>query len=106
MTDKIVAFSTAPSQEEAARIARHLVDRRAAACVTVVPGVTSVYRWQGAVEENSEWLLIIKTRRECLDRLRQELATVHSYQVPELVALAIVDGLPDYLDWLDRETAG
>ena len=105
MTDKIAAFSTAGSAEEAGRIARHLVDRRVAACVTVIPGVTSVYRWKGAVEQSAEWLLLIKTRRDLMDALRTELRAVHSYEVPELIALPVVDGLPAYLAWVDTEVS-
>jgi periplasmic divalent cation tolerance protein len=103
MTDKIVVLSTASSEEEARRIARQLVEQRLAACVNLLPGVASVYQWQGAVEEATEWMLLIKSSRPLLDRLRVELERLHSYQVPEVVALTIVDGSPAYLAWLDRE---
>jgi periplasmic divalent cation tolerance protein len=105
MTDKIVVFNTCSSEEEAARVARHLVENRAAACVSIIPQIASVYRWEGAVEQSTEWLLVIKTRRDLFARLSAELRRVHSYQVPELIALPVVDGLPDYLAWLDKETA-
>lgn len=104
MTDKIAVLSTCDSAEQAGRIARHVVQLRLAACVNIVPGVTSVYRWKGAVEEASEWLLIIKTRRELFDRLRAEIERLHSYEVPEVVALPIVDGAGAYLRWLAAET--
>jgi periplasmic divalent cation tolerance protein len=103
MTDKIVVLSTCASAEEAAKIARHLVENRLAACVTIVPQVRSIYRWKGVVEDASEWLLIVKSRRGLVERLSAEIARLHSYQVPEVVALPLVDGSPAYLNWLDRE---
>ena len=105
MTDKVVVFSTCGSAEEAGKVASALVEARVAACVNIVPGIRSVYRWKGAVEEAEEWLLVIKTRRELVSRLMVELRKVHSYEVPEAVALPIVEGLPEYLDWLDAETS-
>ena len=105
MTDKIVVLSTCGSPEEAARLARRLVETRAAACVNILPGVSSVYRWKGAVEEAQELLLVIKTRRPLLERLISELRAVHSYEVPEVVALPVVDGLDSYLAWIDEETS-
>ncbi|MEZ5400833.1 MAG: divalent-cation tolerance protein CutA [Bryobacteraceae bacterium] len=104
MTDKIVVFSSCGSKEEGARLARQLVEQRLAACVSILEGVTSVYRWQGAIEEAAEVLLVIKTRRELFEQLREELRAMHSYQTPEVLAMPVVDGLPAYLDWLDRET--
>jgi periplasmic divalent cation tolerance protein len=104
MTDKILVFSTCGSVEEARRVARGLVESRAAACVNIVPGVQSIYHWQGAVEESSEWLLVVKSSRANFERLKSELRKIHSYQVPEIVAVAIVDGAEDYLEWLERET--
>lgn len=100
MTDKIVALSTCGSAEEAAAVARGLVERRLAACVNIVPGVRSIYRWQGAVEDAAEWLLVIKTTRGRFPDLAAELRRLHSYEVPELVALPVLDGLEPYLDWL------
>jgi periplasmic divalent cation tolerance protein len=103
MTDKVVALTTAGSMEEARRIAHHLVETRVAACVTFAPGVTSVYRWKGAVEEAGEVLLVIKSRRDLFARLEAELRRVHSYEVPELILLPVVEGAAPYLDWLDGE---
>ncbi len=103
MTDKTVVLSTCAGAEEAERIARHLVEKRLAACVTIVPQVRSIYRWKGVVEDAPEWLLIVKSRRGLVERLSAEIASLHSYQVPEVVALPIVDGAPAYLNWLDRE---
>jgi periplasmic divalent cation tolerance protein len=103
MTDKIVVLSTCGSSDEARKLARHLVETRVAACVNVVPGVYSVFHWEGKVDESAEWLLVIKSTRERLQALRIELQKMHSYVVPEVVALPIVDGSSDYIEWIGRE---
>jgi periplasmic divalent cation tolerance protein len=103
MTDKIVVHSTCGSEEEAVRIAKRLVEARIAACVNLIPRVRSFYRWQGKVEDSAEWLLVIKTSRERFSALRTVLEAAHSYELPELIALPIVDGSPAYLAWLDSE---
>lgn len=105
MTDKIVVFSACGTADEAALVARRLIERRVAACVNIVPGVRSIYRWQGAIEDASEWTLMIKTRRSLFERLKHELEQVHSYQTPEIIAVPVVEGSVAYLDWIDRETA-
>jgi periplasmic divalent cation tolerance protein len=103
MTDKIVVLSACPSQEEAAKLGRQLVERRLAACVSLAPGARSIYRWQGAVVETDETLLIIKSSRELFRQLKAELAKMHSYEVPEIIALPVVDGAESYLNWMERE---
>ncbi len=105
MTDKIVILSACDSQEQAARLARHLVEMRLAACVNIVAGVRSVYRWKGAIEDATEWLLVIKSRRDLFSAIRTEIAKMHSYEVPELLALPVVEGSDGYLAWMDRELA-
>ena len=105
MSDKIVVLSTCGSAEEAASIARALVERRLAACVNIVPGVRSVYRWKGAVEEAGEWLLIVKSSQALFERLEEELRRMHSYETPEIVALPVVAGSASYLEWLSAELA-
>jgi periplasmic divalent cation tolerance protein len=99
MTDKIVVISTCEAEEEARRLARALVEAQLAACVNIVPGMRSVYRWKGAVEEANEFLLVIKTSRELFDEVRLTLERLHSYEVPEAIALPIVDGAEGYLEW-------
>lgn len=103
MTDKIVVFTTCDSPEAAAGLARRLVEARVAACVNIVPGITSVYHWQGKIEEAGEWLLLIKSSRELFEDLQRELAAAHTYEVPEVLALPVIDGSAGYLDWLQRE---
>jgi periplasmic divalent cation tolerance protein len=103
MTDKIVVLSACDSEEQATRLARHLVELRLAACVNIVAGARSVYRWKGAMEEAAEWILVIKSRRDLFSSLRSEIAKIHSYEVPELLALPVVEGAESYLAWMDRE---
>ena len=89
---------------EARRIAAALVKERLAACVNVVPGVTSVYRWKGKVEASRETLLVIKSRAALSKRLEARVRALHSYSVPEIVTLPIVSGSPDYLRWVREST--
>jgi periplasmic divalent cation tolerance protein len=105
VTDKIVVFSTCSTIEEAERIAQRLVNKRLAGCVNIIGRARSVYRWRGAVEQTSECILIIKSRRDLFDSLRVELEKAHSYEVPEVIALTVVDGAAGYLHWLDGELA-
>ncbi|MBN8737727.1 MAG: divalent-cation tolerance protein CutA [Xanthomonadales bacterium] len=104
MSTPLLCLSTCPDADTAARIARTLVEERLAACVNRLPGVVSTYRWQGGIHEDAEVLLVIKTTRGCFATLRDRLVALHPYEVPELVALEIAEGLPAYLDWLARET--
>ena len=105
MTDKIVVLSACDSEEQAARLARHLVEQRLAACVNILPGARSIYRWKGAIEDASEWLLVIKSRRDLFSAIRTEIGKMHTYEVPELLALPVVEGAESYLAWMDRELA-
>ena len=103
MTDKIVVLSTCGSADEAERLARELVAQHAAACVNIVAPVRSIYRWKGKIEDASEWLLIVKTNRASFDRLRAALEAAHSYELPEVLALPVVAGSPNYLRWIEGE---
>ena len=100
MTDKRVVLTTAGSPEEARRIAHALVERRLAACVTVSSPVQSVYRWKGEIETAQEHQLVIKTTEAAFSRLRQALAELHSYEVPECILIRIEDGSAEYLKWI------
>ena len=101
MTDKRVVLTTAGSAEEALRIARALVERRLAACVNIVPKIESIYRWQGKVEEAQEYLLLVKTTENAFLRLSEALKELHSYELPECIAVTVTDGSLPYLKWVD-----
>jgi periplasmic divalent cation tolerance protein len=101
MTDKIVVFSTCASREEAEKLARLVVEQGLAACASIVPGVRSYYRWQGAVETAEEHLLVIKSARRQFDSLTAAIERAHSYEVPEVLALSVVAGSAPYLAWLE-----
>jgi periplasmic divalent cation tolerance protein len=103
MTDKIVVINTCGAEEDAERLARKLVDDRLAACVTVISPVKSFYRWDGAVTNTSEWLLLIKTSRPLFAQVKAALESSHAYEIPEIIALPVVEGSTDYLAWLDAE---
>jgi periplasmic divalent cation tolerance protein len=100
MTDRRIVLSTAGSGDEARKLARHLVEHQLAACVNIVPHIESIYRWQGKVESSQEWLLLIKTTAERFAAVRDAIRELHTYDLPECVALTIEDGSPDYLQWL------
>jgi periplasmic divalent cation tolerance protein len=102
--DTIVVLITTPSREDAESIGRYLVESRLAACVNILPGMTSIFRWEGKLCEEAESLLIVKTRSEQFDRLSQEVRARHRYTVPEIIALPIVQGSQDYLDWIQQCT--
>ena len=105
MSEKVVALLiTAPDEETGRRIARTLVEERFAACVNVVPGVTSIYRWRGAVEEASEVMLVAKTRAERAPALAARVRALHPYELPEVVALPVTDGSRAYLRWVVAES--
>ena len=105
MTDKIVVLCTCDSDELARRVARELVEQRLAACANILPGARSVYRWKDQIEDAEEFLLIIKSRRLLFDQLRAAIEKLHTYEIPEIIALPIVDGSESYLAWLDHELA-
>jgi periplasmic divalent cation tolerance protein len=102
MTDKRIVLSTAGSEEEARRIARHLVEEQLAACVNIVPQIESIYRWQGRVESSQEWLLIIKTTSERFASVRDAIRELHSYELPECIAISVEDGSAAYLEWIGQ----
>ncbi len=103
MTDKIVVLTTCDSEKHAEKLARHLLEQRVAACVNILPKSRSIYRWKEKVEETAEWVLIIKSRRDLFAALRAEIQKLHTYEVPELIALPVVDGCEAYLAWLDAQ---
>jgi periplasmic divalent cation tolerance protein len=104
MTDKRIVLSTTGSEDEARKIARELVERRLAACVNILPPVESIYRWRGKIETGREWLLLIKTTAERFTAVNDTIRELHSYELPECIAIEIEDGSPEYLRWLSDST--
>jgi len=104
MNSPVVVLITAGSQEEARRIADLLVSKKKAACVNIVPEADSLFRWKGKIESARESLLLVKTREALLPGIISLVKQIHSYEVPEIIALPIVSGSEDYLRWLDSAT--
>ncbi len=98
--DPQIVLCTVPDRETAEHIAANLVTEQLAACVNIVPGVTSVYRWKDSIEKDAELLLIIKTHSTVFATLTDRIKTLHPYELPEIIAVPITDGLPEYLDWI------
>ena len=105
MTGKKLVLTTSGSQEEARKIARALVERRLAACVNLLGPMESVYRWKGEVETAGEWLLIIKTSAEAIERVRKTIKELHSYELPECIELPIEGGSAEYLQWIGESVS-
>lgn len=100
----VVAFSTIDSEKEAKRIARALVEAKLVACVNILPKATSIYFWEEKVCEESEVVLMMKTKESCVADLKEAIEELHPYDVPELIVLPISDGLPSYLKWVVKST--
>jgi periplasmic divalent cation tolerance protein len=99
----VAVLTTAPSAEVAERIGGALVDERLAACANIVPGVVSIFRWNGATSRESEVLVVLKTTMDALDDLKRRVVELHPYEVPEVIALEVHDGHVPYLDWVRAE---
>ncbi len=106
MSEPLIVLMTAGSQEEAEHLATTLVAEMLAACVNIIPGLTSVYRWEGQIQHDQEWLLVAKSQRDVLDRLVQRVQDLHSYDLPEIIALPLAGGSEAYLRWIDAEVHG
>ena len=106
MQDFIVVLITVGTSEEGERLARALVEERLAACVNRIPNIQSVYRWQGKIEQSQEELLLIKTRSELFRALEKRVGELHSYDVPEIIALPLSEGNEAYLRWLEEQVPG
>ena len=104
MTALRIVFSTIDTEERAKTLARQLVQENLAACVTIVSSVTSIYKWRKALEESTEWLLVIKTSEACLSGLMSRVKELHPYEVPEIIAFPIEAAHAAYLDWVLAET--
>ena len=101
MTDKIVIFITCANKKEALRITHSLLKNRVAACVNILDKITSLFWWQGRIDSANEVLLIVKSKKEKLPKIIKLVKSLHSYKVPEIIALAIIAGNKDYLRWID-----
>ena len=101
MTDKLLVLSTAGSESEARKIAQALVERRLVACVNIVPKIHSVYRWEGKVEQAEEYLLVIKTVKAREEEVRAAICELHSYELPECIAIQVESGGAEYLKWVE-----
>ncbi len=104
MSQPVIVHSTCADETKARQIAQTLVEQRIAACVNIVPGVTSIYRWEDKINTDSEFLLIIKSQKDHVPSIRQVLQELSGYDVPEVIAMDIIDGSAHYLDWLIAET--
>jgi len=106
MTDKIIVFVTCETKVQAENIAQVVVEGRLAACVNVLPGVRSCYRWEGKLTWSDETMLLIKTTRGRFDQLQDRIKEMHTYEVPEIVAVDIDDAFNRYVDWIDESVRG
>lgn len=102
--ENIVVLITAQNEDEAVRIAKTLVESRLAGCVNIINGIRSIYSWQGKIEDDAETLMVAKTQRKLFDDLSKKVKELHSYTVPEIIAIPIVEGSADYLNWLKEVT--
>ncbi len=100
MSESLVVLVTCGSEEETLKIAHALIEERLAACVNLVSPIRSIYRWEGKVWDEKEWLLVIKTQTERFEDLEKRVKSLHSYSVPEIIALPIIKGSSSYLNWL------
>lgn len=104
-TDAVVVFTTIANEEEAVALIRELLERRLIACGTIQSGTRSLYRWEGKVADETEAMLVLKTRSGCIEGLRRAFAELHPYKVPELLAIPVTGGLERYLGWINSETS-
>ena len=104
MSEPIVVLVTCGSEEEALKIANALVESRLAACANLVAPIRSIYRWEGKIWDEKEWLLIIKTEKHRFEELEKRVKSLHSYSAPEIISLPIVEGSSAYLNWIRENT--
>ena len=102
--DNLIVFITASGEDEAAKISRALVEARLAGCVNIIKNIRSIYSWEGKIEDEAEVIMIAKTQKHLFYSLMKKVKALHSYKVPEIIAMPIVDGSEDYLEWLRQVT--
>ena len=100
MTDKVIILVTAASRRECKKIAKHLVEAKLAACVNITQGIESIYRWEGKIADDKEFLMLIKSTRELFPEVKHAISQIHSYHTPEIICLPIIDGSRNYLQWV------
>ena len=105
MTDAIVVMTTTGSREEADKIARGLVERNLTACAQIIGPISSIFRWEGAIQQQEEWLCLLKSTQHFYPQLETAIRELHSYEVPEIIALPVAGGCADYLHWLHASLA-
>jgi periplasmic divalent cation tolerance protein len=106
MAGEIIVLITASSNDEAAKVGKALVEEHLAACVNIVPGIRSIFFWEGEIRDEQEALLLCKSRQQLLDKLLARVKELHSYTIPEILALPVIGGSSDYLSWLRNTTKG
>lgn len=106
MTDKIVILVTTASLRESKKIAKHLVKAKLAACVNITQPIRSIYRWEGKLADDKEYLLLIKSTRPLFPEIKAAISKIHSYHTPEIICLSIIDGSRNYLQWLEDSVKG
>ena len=104
MDDYVIILCTTPGKEPAKKIAESLVNKKLAACVSMIEGVTSVYEWEGKICEDTECQMIIKSRNGVFQKIKEEITSMHPFEVPEIVSLNVNDGLDSYLKWISENT--
>lgn len=103
MNEYIQVFTTTENKDDAKKITRDLVEKRLVACAQVFGPIMSTYRWKGKIEEEEEWLCILKSRYENYEKLEESIKSIHPYEEPEILALPVVKGSRGYLEWMDRQ---
>ena len=104
MTDAMLVLTTLPNSDVAAEMAKKVVGERLAACANILPALRSIYRWQGKLQDENEVLVLLKTRQQQFERLKQRIVELHPYDVPEVIAIPVEQGHKAYLDWIASET--
>ena len=102
--DNLIVLITASEEDEAVKISRALIEARLAGCVNIIKNVRSIYRWEGKIEDEGEVLMIAKTQKQLFDPLMKKVKSLHSYKVPEIIAMPVIEGSKDYLEWLRQVT--
>ncbi len=104
MTNYIIILCNTNSKDSAETIATYLIKESLAACVNIIPKITSIYKWQNKIENDEEYLMLIKTKKELFDKVKEKIQILHPYEVPEIISIDISNGNSEYLKWLNNNT--